>query len=161
MASKIDSIRRLCCSISQRKSRIYQKPLPSPGGQVSRMAAGAIPPTSRRAYRAAARGGAWQGRGPVASRVAHGRPRGRSGDRSTGWHSVGAAERRRPRFTPGHQRQKPTTNRRLQHPRSGICPAYEGRRQTSGARESSGSCLRRFRARSREEAQGRGPALSR
>jgi hypothetical protein len=67
--------------------------MPSPGGQVSRMEARAIPTTSRRAYRTATHGRSVARSDAVASRAAHGWPCGRSGDRSTGWHSVGAGER--------------------------------------------------------------------
>src|SRR4051812_45148418 len=52
------------------------------------MAVRAIPATFRRAYRTAIRGRSAARSVAVASRAAHGRPRGRSDDR-TGWHPAG------------------------------------------------------------------------
>jgi len=108
----------------------------------------AIPPTSRRAYRTDTRGRSRAWSGAVASRAAHGRPHGRSGDRSTGWHSEGAGEQARPRATPGIQRQEPTTDRRPWKTWQRVRAAHEGYRRTSSIAGSSGSCLRGFGVRS-------------
>lgn len=105
----------------------------------------AIPPTSRRAYRTDTRGRSVAWSGAVSARAAHGRPHGRSGDRSTGWHSEGAGERAYPRVTPGIQRQKPTTDRCRRKRRQRISAVHEGQRRTSGIAGHSGSCLRGFR----------------
>ena len=67
------------------QSAALQSAVPSPGGQINRMGA-CHPVDLPEGYHTAARGQSLARPAAVASRAAHGRPRGRTGVRSTGWH---------------------------------------------------------------------------